>query len=192
MQQRRLVIYALILLAIAAIIAGGMEFYKTRVLSDDARSYVLEDLREKNPDADVVEIFMWESRVNDEEKPYFWIKARVSEGMGTPCPKRTHYTYYYPEQNFVAEPPERITIGCSVCEGAGCVIAFPEEAIIASHTNSGSASVHAFVERYADASPTASEEGAAWVVSWRSQSAGYGYDVEVAKDGEIKSIKRAA
>ena len=191
MQHRRLVIYIFGLIVIAVIIAGGMEFYKTKVLSDDARSYVLEDLRANNPNADVVEIFTWESRTNTYGKAYFWIKARATEGMNTPCPKRTHYTYYYPEQNFVPEPPERITIGCSVCEGIGCVIAFPEEAIIASHTNSGSSSVDAFLGRYTDAVPSAVEQEGLWLVSWRSDNAGYGYEVEVAKDGEIISIMRA-
>lgn len=189
--QKRLVIYIVALIALAVIIAGGMKFYETKVLSDDARSYVLEDLRAKNPDADVVEIFFWETRSGQDGKTYYAIKARVSEGLGTPCPKRTHYTYYYPEQNFIPEPPERITIGCSVCEGDGCAIAFPEEAIIASHTNSGSTAVHAYIGRYPDAVPSVVEQENRWVVSWRSASAGYGYDVKIAKDGEIISITRA-
>lgn len=190
MQQRRLIVYIFGLIIIAIIIAAGMKFYETKVLSDDARTYVLEDMRAKNPNADVVEIFFWESQTNAEGKSYFLIKARASEGLNTPCPKRTHYTYYYPEQNFVSGTPERITIGCSVCEGAGCVIAFPEEAIIASHTNSGSASVDAFVTRYTDAVPAVTEESDKWTVTWTSETAGYGYKVEIAKDGEIIGITR--
>ena len=190
MQQRRLVVYIFGLIVVAILIAAGMTFYKTKVLSDDARSYVLEDMRAKNPDADVVEIFFWEEKANAEDS-YFLIKARASEGLNTPCPKRTHYTYYYPEQNFVPEPPERITVGCAVCEGAGCVIAFPEEAIIASHTNSGSSSVHAFVTRYTDAVPSVTEQSDRWAVEWNSETVGYGYDVEIAKDGEIIGITRA-
>ncbi len=191
MQQRRLVVYIFGLIVIAILIAAGMKFYETKVLSDDARTYVLEDLRAKNPDADVVEIFFWEEKMNGEGNPYFLIKARASEGLSTPCPKRTHYTYYYPEQNFVPEPPERITVGCSVCEGAGCAIAFPEEAIIASHTNAGTTSVNAFVTRYADAVPSVAGEEGKWTVSWRSETAGYGYDVEIAKNGEIIGVGRA-
>ncbi|MEW5996522.1 MAG: hypothetical protein AB1657_02925 [Candidatus Micrarchaeota archaeon] len=189
--QSRLVVYIAALAVLVVLIAGGMKFYETRVLSEDARAYVLEDLRANNPDADVVEIFFWETRANPDGGSYYAIKARVSEGLDTPCPKRTHYTYYYPEQNFVPEPPERITIGCSVCEGNGCVIAFPEEAIIASHTNSGAAAVHAYITRYADAMPAVVEQEDGWAVSWRSAAAGYGYDVEIAKDGEIESIARA-
>jgi len=190
MQQRRLIIYVFVLIAIAVLIAGGMEFYKTRVLSDDARTYVLEDLRAKNPNADIVEIFSWESKTNDAGGRYFLINARVSEGMDTPCPKRTHYTYYYPQQNFVSGTPERVVYGCTACDGAGCVIAFPEEAIIASHTNSGSVAIDAFIARYADAVPTVTEEGGNWIVTWTSVGAGYGYKVEIAQDGEIKDITR--
>jgi len=191
MQQRRLVVYIFGLIVIAILIAAGMKFYETKVLSDDARTYVLEDLRAKNPDADVVEIFAWESKTNDAGGQYFLINARASEGMNTPCPKRTHYTYYYPAENFVAGTPERVVYGCSVCEGAGCVIAFPEEAIIASHTNSGSSSIDAFVARYTDSVPTVREAGGNWVVIWTSEAAGYGYNVEIAQDGEIKGISRA-
>ncbi len=188
MQHRRLVIYIFCLIVIAILIAGGMEFYKTKVLSDDARTYVLEDLRATNPNADVVEILSWESKTNDAGGQYFLIKARVSEGMNTPCPKRTHYTYYYPAQNFVPGTPERVVYGCSVCGGAGCVIAFPEEAIIASHTNSGSSSIDAFIARYTDAVPAVTEEGGNWIVTWTSAAAGYGYRVEIAQNGEIRGV----
>ncbi len=189
--QKRLAIYIIVLVAVAIIIAGGMKFYETTVLSDDARTYVLEDLRANNPDADVVEIFSWESSTNEEGEQYYLIRARATEGLYTPCPKRTHYIYYYPEQNFVTQPPERITVGCRVCEGNGCVIAFPEEAIIASHTNSGSTSMQSYLDRYTDAVPSVSESETEWAVSWRSESAPYGYDVQIAKDGEIIRIVRA-
>lgn len=189
--QKRLAIYIIILAAVAIIIAGGMRFYETTVLSDDARTYVLEDLRANNPNADVVEIFSWESGTNDKGEKYFSIRARATEGLYTPCPKRTHYLYYYPEQNFVTQPPERITAGCEVCEGSGCVIAFPEEAIIASHTNSGSGAVQAYLDRYSDAVPSVLESETEWAVSWGSESAPYGYDVQIAKDGEIIRITRA-
>lgn len=191
MQQRRLAAYIFALAVLAILIAAGMKFYETKVLSDDARAYVLEDLRAKNPSADVVEIFSWEEKANDKGGQYYLIRARVTEGLYTPCPKRTHYTYYYPEQNFVPGPPERITVGCRVCEGAGCIIAFPEEAIIASHTSSGAGSVAAFVARHSDAVPSVAEGEEGWVVSWRSEAAGYGYEVVVARNGEIASISRA-
>lgn len=191
MQQRKLAIYIVLLIAAAVIIAVSMKFYETKVLSDDAEAYVLEDLRAKNPNADSVGIIAWESRVNVDGTSYFEIKASASEGLSTPCPKRTHYQYFYPEQNFVPNPPERVVSGCTVCEGVGCVIAFPEEAIIASHTNSGTSAVQGYIQRYADATPSvAAVEGDGWTVAWTSPSAVYGYNVEMESNGDVSSIRR--
>jgi hypothetical protein len=190
MQQRKLAIYIVLLIVAAVIIAVSMKFYETKVLSDDAEGYVLEDLRAKNPNADSVQIISWESRVNVDGSSYYEIKASASEGLSTPCPKRTHYEYFYPGQNFVPNPPERVVSGCTVCEGAGCVIAFPEEAIIASHTNSGTAAVQGYIQRYADARPSVKQVDGGWEVTWRGASAPYGYVVAMEGNGDISSISR--
>jgi hypothetical protein len=190
MQQRKLAIYIVLLIVAAVIIAVSMKFYETKVLSDDAEGYVLEDLWAKNPNADSVGIIAWESRINVDGSSYFEIKASASEGLSTPCPKRTHYEYFYPEQNFVPNQPERVVSGCTVCEGVGCVIAFPEEAIIASHTNSGTSAVQGYIQRYGDAAPSVKLEEGGWTVTWRSPSAPYGYEVEMQGNGDISSIRR--
>ncbi|MDD2655536.1 MAG: hypothetical protein PHQ80_02605 [Candidatus ainarchaeum sp.] len=191
MQQRKLAIYIVLLIIAAVVIAVSTKFYETKVLSDDAEEYVLEDLRAKNPNADTVGIISWENRVNVDGSSYFEIKASASEGLSTPCPKRTHYQYFYPEQNFVPNPPERVVSGCTVCEGMGCVIAFPEEAIIASHTNSGTSAVEGYIQRYGDTVPSVKQvDGEGWTVTWRSPSASYGYKVEMESNGDISSISR--
>ncbi len=191
MQQRKLAVYIALLVAAAVLIAITTTFYETRVLSESARSYVLEDLRAKNPNADILDIISWETKVNGGGGEYYQIKASATEGMSTPCPRRAHYEYFYPEQNFIPKPPEHVVVGCRVCEGPGCVIAFQEEAVIASHTNTGSSAIKAYIEQYPDARPGVKREDGGWSVSWRSPSAPYGYEVQIENDGDIRRISRA-
>ena len=181
--------YAIIaVIVISLVIIAGMKFYESKKLDSGANSYVLEDLQSKHPNADSVAIMDWETKTNEGGEEYLRIRASVSEGAKTPCPVRIHYFYYYPLQNFVTEPPEYITSGCTVCEGAGCAIAFDEEAIIASHTNSGTESVNKYVTAYKDAVPTVYRDGLGWKVDWKSPSSKYGYLVEVDTNGRILSV----
>jgi hypothetical protein len=187
--EERLAVILLLLLAASIIIVGGMKFYEEQVQVGEAADYVLEDLAQKHPNADIVDILDWETKVNDEGEEYLSIRARVTEGINTACPVRIHYFYSYPVQNFIADPPEYITTSsCGMCEGAGCSIAFEEEAIIASHTNSGAERVQKYVDGYADAIPSVEGRDGGWVVSWNSDSAKYGYVVEVKRNGEIGTI----
>ncbi len=181
--------YAIIaVIVISLVIIAGMKFYQSKTLDAGATSYVLEDLRAKHPDADSIQIMDWETKANDQGGQYLRIRASVSEGSKTPCPVRIHYFYYYPVQNFVTEPPEYITSGCKVCEGEGCAIAFDEEAIIASHTNTGTTSVNKYVTAYKDAVPTVYRDASGWKVDWKSPSSKYGYMVEVDTNGRILSV----
>jgi hypothetical protein len=68
------------------------------------------------------------------------------------------------------------------------VIAFAEEAVIASHTNSGTQNVHKYVAGYEDAQATVEAKERGWRVAWNSDSAKYGYVVEVMRNGEIGAI----
>lgn len=181
--------YAIIaVIVLSLIIIAGMKFYESKKLDSSATSYVLEDLQAKHPEADSIAIMDWETKKNEQGEEYLRIRASVSEGTDTPCPVRIHYYYYYPVQNFVTEPPEYITTGCTVCEGEGCAIAFDEEAIIASHTNYGTTSVHKYVTAYKDAVATVYRDGSGWKVDWKSPSSKYGYMVEVDTDGRILSV----
>ncbi|MEM4272169.1 MAG: hypothetical protein QXH30_01135 [Candidatus Bilamarchaeaceae archaeon] len=181
--------YAIIaVVLISLVIIGGMKFYEGKQLDAGATSYVLEDLRAKHPNADSIKIMDWETKTNEKGEEYLRIRASISEGASTPCPVRIHYYYYYPVQNFVTEPPEYITSGCTVCEGEGCAIAFEEEAIIASHTNYGTSSVHKYVTAYKDAVATVYRDESGWKVDWKSPSSKYGYLVEVDNNGRILSV----
>ncbi len=187
--QRRLVTAIAVLLVISLLIVAGMKFYEEKIIIDDATDYVLEDLVGKHPNADAVEIMDWETKENEEGEEYLRIRAAVTEGLYSPCPVRIHYFYHYPVQKFVTDPNEYITTSeCTVCEGEGCVIAFQEEAIIASHTNTGAENVHKYVEGYDDAVPTVYKGNEGWRVDWDSEYAKYGYEVTIGKNGEVEKV----
>ncbi|MBD3398665.1 hypothetical protein GF412_05495 [Candidatus Micrarchaeota archaeon] len=187
--EDRLAAVIVVLVVFSLILVAGMQFYEEKVQVDDATDYVLEDLVGKHPTADALEIMDWETRTNEQGEEYLRIRARVTEGLYTPCPVRVHYFYHYPVQNFVTDPKEYITSSeCTVCEGEGCVIGFEEEAIIASHTNSRTQGVHNYVTTYNDAVPVVYRDTEGWKVKWDSSSANFGYLVKVAKNGEVSAV----
>ncbi len=188
--QDKLAIAIVVLLVLSLVIVAGMNFYDKKIQIDTASEYVLEDLVGKYPTADSVEIMDWKNLQNEKGEDYLRIRAAVTEGLYTPCPVRVHYFYHYPLQKFVADAPEYITTSaCEVCEGEGCAIAFAEEAIIASHTNTGAESVHRYTKGYSDAIPTATLTETGWKVVWNSNSAKFGYVVDIAKNGEIEKVE---
>ncbi|MCP4648111.1 MAG: hypothetical protein GY852_10345 [bacterium] len=187
--EDRLATVIIVLFVASLLIVAGMGFYEEDVQIDDATDYVLEDLVGKYPNADAAELMDWETLQNENGDDYLRIRARVTEGLYTPCPVRIHYFYYYPVQNFVTDPPEYITTSeCTVCEGEGCVIGFEEEALIASHLNSGTQNVHNYVTTYDDAVPVVYRDDSGWKVKWDSPSARFGYFVEIARNGEITKV----
>jgi len=161
------------------------------VSESDARKFVLENLQSKYPNADNVSILQVVEQVQNRTGAgkYYTIKARVTTGFGTPCPERVHVYYDYPEQGFVKQPDEIITHNCTVCINTPvCILAFEEEAIIASHTYEGTEGVSDYIKTYADAVPTAEFKGDfegeknVWVVKWDSARATYSYFVSLSKD----------
>ena len=182
----------ILLLVVATLVIGYVIFSKSAypLTPEDAQKFFLEDLKEKYPNADVREVTEIFNVTAQDGSTYYQLKARVTTGMESPCPERLHVYYDYPPKNFVAQPPEYITSGCQICLNEPvCVIAFPEEAIIASHTYNGTQEVSNFILRNADA--TASAEfadnfapyGAVWKVVWQSPSANDFYTVLVSKTG---------
>lgn len=149
----------------------------------DAQKYFLDDLQQKYPNADVREITDIRPLTAPDGSPYYELQARVTNGLYTPCPERINIYYDYPPKNFVAQQPEYITRGCQVCLNVNvCTIAFPEEAIIASHTYNGTEAVAQFILSNSDAKAQASFDGNdTWAVSWASASTANGYVVQVSK-----------
>jgi hypothetical protein len=191
----------LAVLAAVAILAAYFVFTKPSSVSEqDAKKFFLEDLESKYPSADVREIMEILPSTASDGSPYFQLKARVTNGMATPCPERMHVFYDYPPKNFVAQPPEYITRGCRVClDVEKCIIAFPEEAIIASHTYNGTDDVAEFIKANADAKAEASFIGGyqgqsdVWKVSWSSDYAKSGYEVLLSKQqNSVISVRKIA
>lgn len=156
----------------------------------DAEKYFLEDLAGKYPDAGVREVLEIIPINTSDGAMYYELKARVTKGLSTPCPERIDVHYAYPPKNFVAQPPEYITRGCKIClnvPAATCTIAFPEEAIIASHTYNGTEQVALFLRDNSDAEPQAvfaenyNGQPGVWLVKWISASTGKGYQVALSR-----------
>jgi len=155
---------------------------------EDAKKFFLEDLKEKYPAAEVREVMEITAMNASDGTLYYQLQARVTKGLSTPCPERLHVHYDYPPKNFVAQPPEYITKGCKVCLNEPiCILAFPEEAIIASHTYPGAEAVSAFLKDNSDAKSEATfvdsyeNQTAVWLVKWSSASSGKSYIVAVSK-----------
>ncbi|MEM4634234.1 MAG: hypothetical protein QW275_03710, partial [Candidatus Anstonellaceae archaeon] len=154
-----------------------------------AKKFFMEDLKEKYPDADVREIVEILALNSSDGAPFYQLKARVTRGLDTPCPERLDVHYDYPPRNFVAQPPAYITKGCKICIGVeSCILAFPEEAIIASHTYEGTGEISAFLKEHSDAKPQAEFKSSyggfedVWLVRWVSQSSNKSYLVVLSKD----------
>ncbi|MCX6777324.1 MAG: hypothetical protein NT157_00380 [Candidatus Micrarchaeota archaeon] len=160
---------------------------------ENAVAFVLEDLQNKYPDADIRDVL--DSKLAD---GVWQIKARVVYDAYSPCPRRKHISYRYPAFNFVTPPPEDITNNCIVCSGMPtCRIAFREEALIASHTMSGSEKVTVFLTSHPDARGDATfypfldrEWGFenVWDVVWIDGTTGEKIEVLVGDEGKIARI----
>jgi hypothetical protein len=187
MAVRRELLLILVLLAVIAALVMAIQFFQINVVEADASNFVTEDLHSKYPYADI-SIMTITPMKNDENRRYFEVKARVTQLMDTPCPERSHIYYNYPAQNFVPQPPEIITRNCQVCAQGICTIAFPEEAIIASHTLDGTEDVESFVNQYQNAVPTVEELSDSWVVTWYSTLANSSYVVTIHRNGTVMDV----
>lgn len=153
------------------------------------KQIILEDLHNKYPNANVG-ILSIAKKTNGNNETYYNIKSLVVLNYKTPCPERMSIYYNYPDQNFVPQPPEYITKNCKVCVNELCTILYPEEAVIASHTFSGTESVAQFLEKNPDAKHTVSKvaggNGTLWLVNWTSETQGIG--VQLYDNGTIEYV----
>ena len=189
--MNREVILILVLLLVIAVLVKIVEFFQVDVVEADASKFVKEDLSSKYPAADI-EIMTITPRYNEQGERYMEVKARVTEDPDTPCPERSHIFYNYPAQNFVPQTPEVITKDCKVCTEGICTIAFPEEAIIASHTLSGTEKISSYLRLYPDAVPTVREKEDSWEIIWESPSADYSYSITLKRDGTVLNVSESS
>lgn len=176
----------LVLFVAVVLLMALVEFFKKKSEVIDAKTFILEDLKQNYPGADI-EIITMKEKFNEKNERYNEIKAKVTVNQNMPCPQRMHLYYNYPEQNFVPQTPEYITLGCKVCVASQCNIIFPEEAIIASHTLDGTEDVQAFVDTYNNARALTNENATAWVVLWSANNSDYSMEVKLLKNGTVVS-----
>jgi hypothetical protein len=184
----REILLILMLVLVIALLVKLIEFFRVDVVEGDASKFVIEDLRSKYPGADI-SVMTILPKTNPDGAKYFEVKARVTEDARTPCPKRSHLFYNYPAQNFVPQPAEVITDGCTVCTEGLCSIAFPEEAIIASHTLPGTLLVNSYIQDHDDEAWSVSERSDSWLVTWDSKNASSYIIVDIHRNGTILSIE---
>ena len=189
MHLKREVLLIFVLLIMIVVLVRAVDFFSITVEQGDAAQFVLEDLQVKYPDSDVAILETSEMMNNATGLGYFEIKAKVTQGLETPCPRRVHIYYHYPVQNFVPQPADVITQDCRVCTEGTCILNFPEEAIIASHTFEGTEDVSMFIVQ-ASAAPSAQDMDDFWRVRWDSAEASFFYDVDVGKDGELLDVTK--
>jgi len=189
MALRRQLLLILFIIVAIAVTLKIMEFFQSDVVEADATRFVLEDLSTRYPTADM-SIMTITPKYNAQEKRYFEVKARVTEDPLSPCPKRSHIFYNYPVQNFVPQPAEIITSNCRVCTAGICTIAFPEEAIIASHTLNGTSEAQRYITANPSAIPVVTENPDSWLVKWVSDKADSYYVVQVHRNGTVPSVDR--
>jgi hypothetical protein len=167
----------------------------------EVEKFVLDDLNAKYPNADVKEIIEMKSSDMNES---WQIKARVTFNYSSPCPVRMNVYYDYPRKGFVETPPDYITKNCEVCVGVStCILGTPEEAIIASHTLSGSSPVQNFINSHLNAKASAKFYSEyldpiekkpykdVWIVKWTSETTNYGLIVLISNDAKILGIIQA-
>ncbi|MDD5171844.1 MAG: hypothetical protein PHF60_02295 [Candidatus ainarchaeum sp.] len=188
MAVKREVLLIILLLIVIAVLIKLVEFFQINIIEADASNFVREDLHSKYPLADI-EVMTITPKYNENGAKYFEVKARVTEEAETACPERLHIFYNYPAQNFVPQPPEVITHNCVVCAQGICTIAFPEEAIIASHTFEGTSEVNSYIQSNGNAIPTVTEKPDSWEVMWDSETADHYYVVSIHRNGEILGVE---
>ncbi len=149
MEERQWVVLGLVVIGIVVLwyVAN-----KPDVTSEyDARNFVINDATTKYPEAEIKVVSS--NFTNNSWK----MKVKATLGQNTPCPERIHLYYDYPALQFTTRPPEHITKNCEVCVNAPeCILVFPEEALIASHTLSGTEVVKGFLEQTPEATGKAS------------------------------------
>jgi hypothetical protein len=187
--MKKELIAILILVLAMAFLISVIEFYKKNIEAGDAKKFVLEELRTKYPYSDI-SIVNVADKTNAKGEKYYEIKAKVTNNAAGPCPERMHIYFNYPEQNFVSQPPEYITRDCQVCVGRdNCQILFEEEAIIASHTMSGTENVAQYISNTNGVYPVVSETENEWKVIWDSPLAEYSYVVKISKNAVLLNVQ---
>ena len=186
------IVWLTVLLVIVVVVLVVYYGPKIQVPEEKAVNFVMDDLANKYPGGDY-SILSMELKKSDKGENYYDIKAKATIGLDTPCPKRIHVYYNYPEQGFVVHPPDVVTDNCLYCTNQpNCIIMFDEEAIIASHTIGGTEAVTAYISEF-DAQPKVSFDDAndVWTVTWDSPAADRTVTVKISSGNALESVEQA-
>ncbi len=161
----------------------GVQTHET-AFNVSERQAILDDARVKYPDADRVDIINV-TNVGTGSSAYLQVKVRVTEKYNSTCPKLYHLEYFYPSQKFEPSKPELITRDCSLCMDGNCLIAFEEEAIIASLNAPKTEGVKYFVISN-NATPSVSFVNDLWSVLWYTQNRSV--KVSITSNGYVQNV----
>lgn len=147
--------------------------------NQEPEALVLKDAQSKYPGA---RIELVESSKSGSDDVFRFYVLRKESSM---CPERLQITYTYPKNRFVPDVVE-ITTGCKICKTEKCVIAFPEEAVIASHAYNDR--VREFLSLNPDSRPYVSASANGFTVVWKS-SGGQSIIAEVGSDASVTLVR---
>jgi hypothetical protein len=162
-----IILFFVFMILLFVINPRGVQTHETEFKVSEEQA-ILDDARVKYPDADRVGIINV-TEIGQGSSAYFQVKVRVTELYNSTCPKLYHLEYLYPNQKFEPSKPELITKDCSLCSEGKCLIAFEEEAIIASLNAPGTEGIKYFVVT-SNATPSVSLANDLWSVLWSSQN----------------------
>lgn len=143
--------------------------------NQDPYELVLIDAKSKYPGATIE---LYESSQIGNDKVYRFFVLRKQDSV---CPERLLITYTYPRNRFNVDV-EDITSGCKICKTEKCIIAYPEEAVIASYQFDQK--VRRFIDEHPDAKWQVKRKSDGFVVIWQSQS-GSSIQVFVSSTAEV-------
>lgn len=191
MALNREVSLIIVLLFVAIVLVKLSEFLTSPPLEADASKFVTEDLKTKYPNSQI-DIIAITAQNNSKGDKYFEVKAKVVTNAASACPERLHIYYNYPVQNFAQQPKEVITSNCQICTNQGqlCRILFPEEAIIGSHTLTGTEEVNNFLSAYPQSVPTVDYMNDLWQVKWSSNQSSFNYLVVLETNGSVDKVQK--
>ncbi|MEM4295441.1 MAG: hypothetical protein QXS91_01385 [Candidatus Anstonellales archaeon] len=167
------VVVAISILLIVAFIISILLIFATakqtgQILSVEKQSIenaIIEDASQRFRGADIIDIVKLTKKDNNEVAV-----LRVTYNYSSICPKREHVYYSYPEGRFLPQYPIEVITSCDLCRNSNnCLIAYEEEAIIASTNIKGTEKLRDFVINEG-ASPIPKKIGEnVWKVTWISE-----------------------
>ncbi|MCX8166766.1 MAG: hypothetical protein N3E37_02860 [Candidatus Micrarchaeota archaeon] len=156
--NKRLIGLLLLIIAIGVLLISTVTNDITT--KEDEKKIILEDLKSKYPGSEIYEIGV-SSQDGNGVYSFFVINTKSKI-----CPERLKVEYIYPKNHFVPEVTV-ITKNCEICVKEICNIAYPEEAVIASHKFNQD--VKSFIEKAEQINYYVSKKDNYFQVDWTNE-----------------------